>query len=153
MNFLKRFWNSFGKLFGTKVTAPVVPKSLGEEALLTRFLRHSSHFKILKNEVRSSAFMPPADLRLSVFHITGIFEIEIWKLGEGIVASPDAELHARGDIEVKAVISIPKCGLQIELDNDPPRHAAICGWPQEKSKQKEIALQLAKLASLKLKPS
>ncbi|HEY5061477.1 MAG TPA: hypothetical protein VII52_08060 [Gemmatimonadaceae bacterium] len=38
--------------------------------------------------------------------------------------------------------------LDLEIDNDPPRHAAIIGWPAEKSEIKALAQLLAAKASV-----
>jgi hypothetical protein len=40
--------------------------------------------------------------------------------------------------------------LLVDLDNAPPRHANIVGWPREKSAQELIAHVLAARAVLKL---
>ena len=47
--------------------------------------------------------------------------------------------------------TVRETGLTIDPDNDPPRHANILGWPEEKSEQKLIALELSESAKLKLR--
>ena len=74
--------------------------------------------------------MPPQDLKLSVFQIEGLDENLIWEIGTTHVAEPgNRTLHGRGDITVAAV---SETGLGLSPDNEPPRHANIVGWPEEK---------------------
>ncbi len=95
--------------------------------------------------------MPPENLRLSVFQIKGLNENDIWKMGEAYIAKPSKKtLYGRGDITVSAVHRIE---LDLISDNEPPRHADIVGWPEEKSEQKLLAEELAADASLGLNPS
>ena len=54
-------------------------------------------------------------------------------------------LHGRADIQLDSFLD---ADLQIEPDNEPPRHANIIGWPDEKEKQKSIAQELAARSSL-----
>lgn len=95
--------------------------------------------------------MPPKDLKLSVFQIEGFDEDRIWEMGQTYAAEPsNRTLHGRGDITVSAVYQI---GLSLNPDNQPPRHADIVDWPEEKSKQKLFAVELADGARLRLNPS
>jgi hypothetical protein len=121
------------------------------EEPLGRYIFSKSHFSSLNNNVKSSAFMPPADLQLSVFRTQGLDEKTIWEIAENEIikkSSSPNKLYGRAEILSLAVKST---GLEIDPDNTPPRHANIKGWPQEKDKQKLIAIILASEASLILK--
>lgn len=97
--------------------------------------------------------MPPEDLRLSVFRIDGLQLDEIWEMGQRKVidATPQSKvLYGIADIKVSKV---QQNNLKVDPDNNPIRHANIIGWPQEKERQKIIALELAAEADLILKKS
>ena len=111
---------------------------------LTRFLTQSDHYSREQNRVKERAFLPPADLKLSIFQIKQLDEIEIWKLCQR------STFHGRGDFVVSAVL---KVDLKVDPDDDPPRHANIIGWPYEKSAQKLLAIELAAEATLTLRSS
>ena len=82
----------------------------------------------------------------SVFRTSDMSTIEIWKIGEREVALPQNKpLLGRADI-VAALIT--KNGLNVIPQEPPKRHANIIDWPEEKSKQKQIALELAAEAKL-----
>ena len=117
---------------------------------LARFLTSKNHYSRQNNRVRANAFLPPADRKLSVFQIKELAETEIWRIGETCISQPTGRtLHGRADI---SVLSVHNVDLKIDPNNKPPRHANIIGWPEEKSKQKLFALELAAKATLKLKP-
>lgn len=98
--------------------------------------------------MKHSAFMPRGDGKTSVFRILGLSEEDIWKLGRDFVEHPGRSIHARADVTVEVVTS---CGLIVDPDNDPPRHANIVGWSDEKSKNQLMAMKLASRASLVVK--
>lgn len=93
--------------------------------------------------------MPPRDRdALSVFRITGLSEDEIWALGDNV--NPGGDTTGRADVAERAVTEV---GLQVEHDNDPPRHANIRGWPDDKPQRKALALRLARIAVLHVRPA
>lgn len=127
-----------------------LPDIVDEHEPLSRYLLSKTQFSQQNNRVKSSAFMPPSDLRLSVFRTQGLSDGEIWELGEEEVvqkAPTPKTLYGRAEI---VALTVSAVGLKVHPDNTPPRHANITGWPQEKSAQKLIALQLAEEATLKL---
>ncbi len=89
--------------------------------------------------------MPPPDRRLSVFIISGLNEKQIWSIGEAL---RDSNLKGRADIIADSVY---KAELDIEVDNNPERHAEIVNWPEEKSAIMLKAIELAQNAILLLK--
>ncbi len=124
--------------------APVLP---GE--LLARYLLSRTQFSSQKRVVKSSAFMPPPSGELSVFRTEGMDAEAVWELGERCVAGPQGRtLWGRADVLAGDVGEV---GLTVDADDDPPRHANIVGWPEEKDAQKMLALELAERASLSLR--
>jgi len=110
-------------------------------------LTSKNHFSTERNEVKQAAFLPPPDLKLSVFDIMHLSELHIWAIGKKYVCEPQGKtLYGRGQFPVSTAVGV---GLKVEVDNTPPRHANLYGWPQEKSEQKIVALQLAKQAELR----
>jgi hypothetical protein len=127
-------------------TAPLRP-----DDPLARFVLSSSHIAKNPPRVKHSAFMPPANLKLSVFLVTGLADATVWALGEQHVAGPlGRTLHARADLPVGAVHT---ADLTATVDDTPVRHANIEGWPSDKSAQKLLAQKLAEAAVLRLPPA
>jgi hypothetical protein len=88
-------------------------------------------------------FMPPSDLRLSIFVVDGFSEADIHAHGVKYATRPGPPVRqpeAFGEFLMKAVA---QQNLRVDRDDNPPRHAQVIGWPTEKSQQKLIALQLA----------
>jgi len=142
MRFLSRCWKAFVEFFRKKPTMlPIFDPRPSDQ--LSRFLTQSNHFRRTDNTVTHKAFMPPLDLKLSVFQTRDLDEPVVWALGEG----GSRNLYGRATITVSAVSDT---GLTLDPDNDPPRHANITGWPQ-KSEQKLLALKLAEKATLQLR--
>jgi len=142
MSFLRRLWKTLTGCFRKKLN-PADP--------LARYILSKRHFSRQNNRVKGAAFMPPENLRLSVFRIKGLNEDDMWAIGEAYVAKPSKKtLYGRGDVTVSAVRQIE---LDLDADNEPPRHADIVGWPEEKSAQKLLAEELAVDATLRLNSS
>ena len=91
--------------------------------------------------VRHIAFTPDQKGDTSVFRISGITNNEIWDIGDREVA-PKRNLPILGRADVIASFVISK-GLKVIPSEPPKRHADITDWPEEKSEQKQIALELA----------
>ena len=121
---------------------------LGAEEPLARFIVEKNYFRADRT-LRHSASMPSRQGKeVSVFRIFGLDLHGIWDLGNRHVANPRGkELLGRGDIQVSDVTDI---GLIVVPDDDSSRHSNIRGWPDEGSKQKLLALQLAEKAVLHL---
>jgi len=150
MKFLKRFLTILTDYYRIKIKDRL-PRIVSSRETLTRYLLSTNLFSRVNNRVKPQAFMPPADLKLSVFRTDKLSEFQIWKIGEKRVArkaKPPRNIHGRTDIKA---LKVMKTGLRIIPDNVPPRHANIVDWPDEKSERIEIALELAANASLKLR--
>jgi hypothetical protein len=119
------------------------------EESLSRYILDRSYIRVADRTVRYNAFMPTSNREVSVFRILGLADSEIWQMGDLQVARKRGKpLLGRADILVMAVI---KNNLQIDPDNDPPRHANILGWPEQRSEQKLIALKIAADSQLHLR--
>jgi hypothetical protein len=81
----------------------------------------------------------------SVSRISGLSESEIWPLGN--LRAGEGTLRGRAEVAAKEFYNL---GLTIRADNDPPRHAHVEGWPEDKLK---LAIKLAGLAKLVLMSS
>ena len=152
MNYLKQFWTIFKEyLIGGPKIRTKLPDTVDEHEPLSRYLTSRSWFSRENDRVKNGAFMPPQDLKLSVFRTQGLSDSRIWELGEEEVikkAPTPKTLYGRADI---VPLIVKMVGLEVDPDNIPPRHANIARWPQEKSEQKLVALQLAEEATLKLR--
>jgi hypothetical protein len=99
---------------------------------------------------KAAAFMPPPDLKLSVFRIDDLSQVAVWAIGVSVGAESQRHLHGRGDIFASQVLA---SGLTTEPDNVPERHVSITGWPDDESKRLSIAQELANSAVLHVAPS
>ncbi len=117
---------------------------------VARFILEKTYFRPSNKTVRHNAFMPHRGSgTTSVCRIINLADIEIYEIGRRFVAEPRGKpLLGRADI---GVVEILKRELSITPDLTPhPRHANICDWPEEQSKQKMIAIELAAEAQLHL---
>ena len=119
------------------------------EENITRFINQKAYFRSDDVTVRHNAFMPNRDGEVSVYRITGIDDSEIYAIGTEYFAEITGKpLMGRADIIVSEIL---KHDLRIQPHQDPhPRHANICGYPDEKSERKLVAIELAAGAQLHL---
>lgn len=77
---------------------------------------------------------------------------QVWEIGQAnvldMMSTPTKSLYGRADILASLV---ENNGLRVEPDNNPPRHADIIGWPQDRGERKSIAQKLAAGATLILR--
>lgn len=119
------------------------------EENLTRYILHKNHFTILHKRVKYAAFLPAPNGETSVFRVSGLDDNAIWEIGDKEVAiGRGIPVLGRANILASRVFSRT---LKIVPDDSPPRHANITGWPEEKSEQKLIAMELAEDALLYLR--
>lgn len=119
------------------------------EENLTRYILHKKHFSIERKKAKYAAFLPAPNGETSVFRVSGLDDNAIWEIGDKEVAiRRGIPVLGRSDILASRVFSRT---LKILPDDNPPRHANITGWPEEKSEQKLIAMELAEDAQLYLK--
>lgn len=91
--------------------------------------------------------MPPSDGKLSIFDTEKLGDHSVWQIGRDVAI--DRTLRARADI----VTSLAEGkGLTLLVDEPPPRHRNLTGWPPvtQKEDQKLIAMELAAVALLRL---
>ena len=119
---------------------------------ISRFIFQNNHFK--SGEAKTAAFLP-RNAEISVCRIDNLSETDIWDIAinrVGAKRNPPKNPLARADLTVESIIKNE--GLKVVSDPTPfPQHANIVGWPLSKDEQKMLALELAKSASLRLKPA
>jgi hypothetical protein len=94
--------------------------------------------------------MPTLGLQTSVCGIDGLTDTDIWSIGEDVAKTRGQALYGRGDIKSNYISEID---LILDIDDTPPRHANIIGWPEKDVEQQQLALKLANQSELKLVPS
>jgi len=109
---------------------------------LSRFILQKNWYRPSDSTVKYATFMPnPNNGQTSVFRIYGLSDKEVWDIGELEVAPRLVKpVLGRADIGVSNVM---EKGLKILPSEPPKRHANIEGWPEEKSEQTLIAIELA----------
>lgn len=110
---------------------------------LSRFVVYNRWVRT-DNTIRPVAFTPNKNGETSIFRISGISDNEVWNIGEREVGmKQNKTILGRADITASIILSNH---LEIIPSEPPERHADITGWPDERSKQKQIALELAEEA-------
>ena len=127
-------------------------KRVGADEPLARYLIEKTSFVRTQNRVKFKVFMP-FHLAVSVFRTGGLSDSDIWEIGQEEVAGPrNKTLYGRAEVLGSHVEQVAvQSPLQVVIDEPPPRHANIVGWPDEQSTQQLIAIKLAEMATLTLK--
>lgn len=95
--------------------------------------------------VKYTAFIPPPNLRLSVFRVYELSEQQIWALATEKVEPTRGPVIGRGDV---SVAQITECKLTVASDEESTsRHADLVSWPEDRDLRVTIAKELAALAS------
>lgn len=119
---------------------------------VSRFITQRSYYRPSDRTVRHNAFMPNRNGETSVYRIIDLDDQEIFEIGSRLVAYVMKKpLIGRADIVVSKILD-----RELRVDPDPrphPRHANIVNWPEDESKHKLIALELAAEAELHLTSS
>ena len=109
--------------------------------ILSRFVLQTNWFSSSKNRVKYAAFIPNRNGETSVFRTSGITNDEIWNIGDREVSiKRNKPILGRADIRT---INVMSKDLEVVPSEPPVRHANTIGWPDEWSKQKLIAIELA----------
>jgi len=127
-----------------------LPKVVGDDEDLARFLTQSNHFNT--KGVKHQAFLPaPKARETSVYRHGAEPSAALWKIGDECVAG-SRTIHGAAIVKASAVRTAE---LDVVSDEPPPLHAAIRGWPRhkndlalQKSEQKELAMRVASKAAL-----
>ena len=107
---------------------------------LSRFVLQERYIRA-NNTVRPAAFEPNRNGKTSVFRTSDIADKEIWDIGDHeVVIILGKPILGRADISASNVTAKD---LEVIPSEPPERHADITDWPEEKSKQKQITLELA----------
>lgn len=104
---------------------------------VARFIYDRAHL-FENGDAKWKAFEPSRrDNTTSVFITDGLTLQQVWELAESARPLP---VVADASITPAAVRAL---GLGLEVDNTPPRHAAITWWPDDKPEMKALAQALA----------
>jgi hypothetical protein len=95
------------------------------EERLSRFIFTSRHYAAATGRVKPAAFLPSPSLETSVFRTRGLGRPDLLRIGGAVGAAGSRVLKAWADVLAGTVFD---AGLQVDPDDDPPRHATIVGW-------------------------
>ncbi len=116
------------------------------DEVVSRFIFNSSQLNKAKTVIKASAFLPPENLKTSVFRKNRMSPDEYRETKIVISEKRDK------DIKVTALIgvsSVKNSGVMVEPEESEHKwHADIIGWPDDKDKRKSIAQALVKDACL-----
>ena len=115
---------------------------------LTRFIRYNRHFDE-PDTVRHEVFLPHRKrIDISVFHISGLSEGEVWKIGWEYVQTDKLPILARADLFASDVYDN---NLEVIPDiQSHERHANITNFPVEREKNKTEDRKLRRAIARKL---
>ena len=123
-----------------------LPSLIPDQEILSRFVLTKNWIRS-DNSIRHHAFMPPADLNLSVTASTKLSEENIWQIGlDDAQKRPNGELKGRADITALNVRSQELEAVPDPIPDTNIHHVHIIGWSAEKPLQKIKALELADAA-------
>jgi len=134
------------------ISADEVPDVEADE-VLARFVFSRRHIRN-NGTIKPEAFIPPPpDNELSVTRHRDATEEELWGIGRAIATVRGRTLHGRGDITSRAFLDHELSMQAAPVTNhaslpDNPNHAIVIGWPDDKPRQKLIALDIARQARL-----
>ena len=116
---------------------------IGSECLFVRFALESG--RITKDFAKPKLFEPNKGGELSVFDVVGLSCCEKCKLGIPVAMAQNKRLYGWAMISCEQIREV---GLLVDLDNNPPRHANVRGWPIGREDRKAKQQELASLASV-----
>lgn len=151
MKFLKSFWITLKEYIHSN---PELSR-LNQSDILGRYLTSSSHFSKNEKRVKPNAFMPMRNARTkmyetSVFNISGLNSNQVKDLAnKNLLPNLRKGRSIYGTADNKKM-NIEAVGLKAEVAEPPVKHVNIVGWPDEKSKQKQLAMELAGKCTLSL---
>lgn len=148
--FLERSLKGSREQLVTQKLESGLPKTVGNEETIARFVFSSSHYNTLG--VKPAAFLPnPKNGETSVFRHTELWRDVLIESGKAIARDRGSRFHGTAYIESRIVFDAQ---LDLKAAEPPPCHANIIGWPvvandsaSQKAKQKECALLIAQAAS------
>ncbi|MGH8699743.1 MAG: hypothetical protein ACREVR_01020 [Burkholderiales bacterium] len=115
--------------------------------LLTRFITDKKQIRLADGTIKHTAFMPPKDGRLSVYWVTALPDVEVWRLGDAYVVPHRGPMIGRGDLDS---LKVYEQNLRVEIVPVPhERHAEILGWNLASTEYRLQAVKLAAAASLR----
>lgn len=159
--FRSGFWTVLGRClrWGLVESKPVNPiDSVNDNEDLARFLTSSRLFK--KSGAKPAAFIPfiekdaaPIKVETSVYRYSCEPRVRLQSIGNERLGLPEGRtLYGAAIVTARDVRST---GLEVDIDEPPPRHAVIVNWPWDaqdpvraKAQQLMLAMKLARAASL-----
>lgn len=121
----------------------------GDDLPLTRLSYSRNWLVNVDGELRfrPTAFMPyrpkGRKLQLSVFRIDDLTDRATWEHVAKHARRPGRNIHGRADFRLGDVDSSV---LGLVLDETPPRHGNVVGWPQDKDGQLALAQEFSEVA-------
>ena len=144
----RKYFGSFLSRFTAKSKARGAPAPMQSDEKLSRFIFEKRHL-YADGRPKHNAFLPARDLKTSVFRKSRMSDHE-YEYTQSVVATQRQAKEPRKKLVGAAIISVTSVReekLEVEPEeSDLKWHADIVGWPEEKQKQKLIAIELAKKA-------
>lgn len=131
--------------------------NIAHDEPLARFLhekhKQDKYFNEATGLIKPAAFKPSKNKGLSVYRTKDCPENEVWAIADEFVTGKMQEkpaVLARAKVNASEFASYP---VKLDADGDPhPRHLNIKDWPIDPGEIKEITVELARVAILKMRP-
>lgn len=125
-------------------------QKVGEDEKLARYIFYRRQIRA-NGSVKPEALMPSPHPDMSVTRHLSLSEKEIWKIGQHIAEQRKKPLQGRLDLITKNLIKHSLQVISAPLA-DNKNHADVSNWPQDKSAQKQVALELCAEAGNATRP-
>ncbi|NOX43265.1 MAG: hypothetical protein GXP19_05980 [Gammaproteobacteria bacterium] len=113
---------------------------VGSDEPITRFVVEKSYFRKGDLTPKPKAFYPDRYATLSVSRVIELDDNRIWDIGYEFAEVRGKPLLGRIDIIAEHFYDN---NLDFDPDNNPPRHANVVDWPDEKQEWMSAAQDLA----------
>ena len=157
---LERFLRFFGfsSPVSTRIRSEPDRRGLLGSDRLSRYVLDPDHFRpnrALPDQLHFRAFLPARKRpdELSIFETDGLAELDVWERGDRHVGQPSGrQVLARGDFVTASLRGIrdDRWGaLDVVLDDHPPGHGNVVGWPpvSETEARNNLAKRLRAIAT------
>jgi hypothetical protein len=110
--------------------------------IYSRFLYQDGQYKKNPPRIKHTAFHV-VNGQVSVYQTDALNDPAIWSIATSL--NPNRRVHGRGDVTREDIESVE---LNIMIEEPPPLHRNIVGWPNEELQQLSKAQELATKAKL-----
>lgn len=125
---------------------------VGRNETLSRFILSRSHFRPSDGTAKQNAFVPHPHTALSVNRDLEATVDETWQAGLRVANQRSKTLYGRADALAATYLSQSLNAEAKPLAGN-PNHVNVVDWPEDKAAQKNIAQEIAAVATFRATPT